>query len=174
LKGVEEVLRALSSVLQKFPDTYYVIVGEGDDRSRLQSLAEELELASHVLFVGHTSDAELTGYYEACDVFVMPSRQEGFGLVFLEAMAFGKPVIGGNHGGTPDVVQDQINGFLVEHGDVKTLGLRIMQLLGDVELRHKMGEAGQRRVTENYTFDKFREVLTRVLNESRLLNHAAS
>jgi phosphatidylinositol alpha-1,6-mannosyltransferase len=174
LKGVEEVLRALPSVLDKFPDTYYVIIGEGDDRERLQLLAKELEFGEHVLFIGHTSDEELAGYYEACDVFVMPSRQEGFGLVFLEAMAFGKPVIGGDHGGTPEIVHDDVHGFLVQHGDVETLSLRLKRLLGEPELRHRMGEAGRRRVSENYSFDTFRQAFVRLLTEKGLLNLSVS
>jgi glycosyltransferase involved in cell wall biosynthesis len=170
LKGIEEVLRALPLVLKDFPETYYVIIGEGDDRPRLQRLAHDLNLGAHAVFMGHIGDQDLAGYYEACDVFVMPSRQEGFGLVFLEAMAFGKPVIGGNHGGTPDVVLDEINGFLVEHGDVETLGLRLVRLLGDAELRHKMGEKGRQCVFENHTFNTFRDAFIRLLNDKKLLN----
>ncbi|HBB86430.1 MAG TPA: hypothetical protein DC047_02310 [Blastocatellia bacterium] len=170
LKGVEEVLRALPFVLTHFPNTRYVIIGDGSDRPRLQRLADDLSLGNHVDFVGRVSDEDLAAYYEACNIFVMPSRQEGFGLVFLEAMAFGKPVIGGNHGGTPDIVKNDVNGFLVQHGDVKTLGLRVTRLLGDEGLRNKMGEAGRQFVAENYTFDIFRNKFMGLLTERGLLN----
>jgi phosphatidylinositol alpha-1,6-mannosyltransferase len=174
LKGVEEVMRALLSVLKNFPDTYYVIVGEGDDRPRLELRARELAVDTHVIFIGNISDDNLKGYYEACDVYVMPSRQEGFGLVFLEAMACGKPVIGGDHGGTPDVVLDGINGFLVQHGDIEALALRLNRLLGNGELRRQMGEAGRRRVHEQFTFDTFRSGLIQILNQKGLLNRGAA
>lgn len=170
LKGVEEVLRALPSVLEIFPDTYYVIVGEGDDRSRLELRARELAVDTRVIFIGNTSDDNLKGYYEACDVFVMPSRQEGFGLVFLEAMACGKPVIGGDHGGTPDIVLDGINGFLVQHGDIEALALRLNRLLGNGELRRQMGEAGRRRVYEHFTLETFRKGFIQILDQKGLLN----
>jgi glycosyltransferase involved in cell wall biosynthesis len=105
------------------------------------------------------SDEELVELYKSCDIFLMPSRQEGFGIVFLEAMAFKKPVIGGNHGGTPEVILDNETGFLVEHGDVDGLADRIAILLRDPELCKRMGEAGRRRVEENYTFEPLRRKL---------------
>jgi glycosyltransferase involved in cell wall biosynthesis len=137
----------------------FVIAGDGDDRSRLEELAEERGLADRVIFKGAVSDEELIDLYKGCDVFLMPSRQEGFGIVFLEAMAFKKPVIGGNHGGTPEVVLHKETGFLVEHGDVDDLARRIATLLDDPELCQRMGEAGRRRVEENYTFESLRRSL---------------
>jgi phosphatidylinositol alpha-1,6-mannosyltransferase len=79
----------------------YRIVGTGDDVTYLRELASELGVASYVNFVGSMEDAELREQYKNCSLFVMPSNNEGFGIVFLEAMAYGKPVVGGAHGGTP-------------------------------------------------------------------------
>ena len=140
-----------------------MIVGDGDYRPYLQELADEMGVSDQVLFVGEKSDDDLKAYYRNADVFAMPSRQEGFGIVFLEAMAFGKPVIGGNHGGTPEVVIDRETGFLVDYGDVDAVASCIIRLLSDQELCTRMGEAGQRRVEENYTFEHFRMRLTRLL-----------
>ncbi|MFQ5914083.1 MAG: glycosyltransferase family 4 protein [Nitrospinota bacterium] len=162
-KGMDAVIRTLPRVLEVVRDTYYLIVGDGDDRLRLQHLAEEEGVADRVLFAGTRSDDELASYYDACDIFVMPSRQEGFGVVFLEAMAFGKPVIGGKHGGTPEVVIDGVTGFLVQHGDVEGLAFRLIQLLRDPELCNRMGAAGRRLVEENYTFEHFRRGLVQPL-----------
>jgi glycosyltransferase involved in cell wall biosynthesis len=142
-----------------------MIVGDGDDRKRLEDLVRENGLSDRVIFTGVVSDEELIGFYKACDVFLMPSRQEGFGIVFLEAMAFEKPVIGGNHGGTPEVIVDNETGFLVEHGDVNSLADRIIRLLLDGELCKRMGQAGRRRVEENYTFDPFRKRLISFLSQ---------
>ncbi len=162
-KGVETVIRTLPKVLARVPDARYVIVGDGDDRPRLEGVANETGVNGQVLFVGARFGKELADYYRACDLFVMPSRGEGFGVVFLEAMMFGKPVIGGNHGGTPDVVVDGVTGFLVEHGDVEGLADKIVRLLQDEDLRKQMGEAGRRRVDEHFTFERFKERLIHLL-----------
>lgn len=165
-KGIETVIQALPRILSVVPDTYYVIVGDGDDRVRLERLAKDTGVANRVLFAGRTDDKQLASYYESCDIFVMPSSGEGFGVVFLEAMAFGKPVIGGNHGGTPEVVTEGMTGFLVEYGDVSTLTDRIVRLLSDEELRTRMSEASRRWVQQNSSFDHFRKELSRLLTGS--------
>ena len=125
--------------------------------------AKAVDVAGHVFFAGVTGHDELVKYYEACDVFVMPSHAEGFGIVFLEAMAFGKPVIGGNHGGTPDVIRDGVTGFLVEYGDVNGLTSRILSLLQDEGLRKQMGQAGLQYMEENFTFTHFQRRLVHLL-----------
>jgi glycosyltransferase involved in cell wall biosynthesis len=152
-KGLDEVILALPQLTDAVPELVFVIAGDGDDRNRLEELARNRGLSHRVIFKGVVSDEELIELYEGCDVFLMPSSQEGFGIVFLEAMAFKKPVIGGNHGGTPEVILDNETGFLVEHGDVDSLADRIATLLSDPELCKRMGEAGRRRVEENYTFE---------------------
>ena len=162
-KGMDTVIQVLPQVLTIVPDTRYVIVGDGNDRPRLESLAKTVDVAEHVFFVGHTGHDELVKYYEACDVFVMPSHAEGFGIVFLEAMAFGKPVIGGNHGGTPDVIRDGVTGFLVEYGDIDSLTSRILSLLQNEELRQKMGRTGRQYVEENFSFTRFQHRLVHLL-----------
>lgn len=166
-KGIETVFHAMPRVLRTVSDVFYTVVGDGDDRPRLERLAMDLGIANHVNFIGPKFGEDLAECYSACDVFVMPSSGEGFGLVFLEAMAFGKPVIGGNHGGTPDVVVDGVTGFLVEYGDVETLADRLIRLLKEDGLRRQMGEAGRRRVLENFTFEHFRKRLTAVLEGSK-------
>jgi phosphatidyl-myo-inositol dimannoside synthase len=166
-KGVDKVIEALPSVLAAEPRTLYVVVGQGDDLPRLQQLASEVGVAEHVLFAGNATDDELPQYYAACDVYVMPSRLEGFGIAFLEAMALGKPVIGGRHGGTPDLLDEGVTGFLVDHSDVKTLTDRIIALLGNETLRLRMGEAARKCVAQNYTFEHFRQRLLSMLSISQ-------
>lgn len=153
-KGVDVVIRSLPEIVESFPDVHYVVIGDGDDRPRLERLARETGVADRVIFAGAVSDEQLAGYYAFCDVFVMPSRQEGFGIVFLEAMIFGRPVIGGNHGGTPEVIADKVNGYLVDHGDIPTLTDRVKQLLRDQALSRQMGVEGRRRVEQDFTFER--------------------
>lgn len=95
-KGQDAILRALPLVLRRHPDAIYLVVGEGNDRKRLEKIAAGLQVSERVRFTGHVPSAELPAYYQSCDVFAMPSRGEGFGIVYLEAMACGKPVISSN------------------------------------------------------------------------------
>lgn len=163
MKGVDDVIRALPGVLKKVPNAFYIVVGEGDDIPRLQALAKEVGVERNLFFTGSLTDGELVEYYDACDIFVMPSRSEGFGLVFLEAMASGKPVIAGSYGGASDIVIENSTGFLVNHGDMEKLEERITRLLLDKDLCQRMGEAGRLRVKENFTFDVFHQRLREVL-----------
>jgi asparagine synthase (glutamine-hydrolysing) len=163
-KGIDTVIRALPKVIEKIPNVRYVVVGDGDDRSRLERLADATGVRERVFFMPQSTDRKLAEYYRACDIFVMPSSKEGFGLVFLEAMAFGKPVIGGNFGGTPDLIKDGVNGFLVKCNDPDALAGRITLLLASPELRAFMGEAGRRMVAEKYTFEHFVRGVEDVLN----------
>jgi glycosyltransferase involved in cell wall biosynthesis len=103
--------------------------------------------------------------YAHCNVFALPSRGEGFGLVFLEAMAHGKPVIGGAHGGTPDVVEDGVTGLLVPHGDVALLSGALESLLTDPARASAMGERGRESVQTAYTFEQFQLGLTRTMED---------
>jgi len=91
-KGIDSVIKSLPAVIHKIGPIEYRVIGEGDDVPRLQALAAELGIAKHVLFMGGLPDAELREHYRRCSVFVLPSGQEGFGIVFLEAMAYAKPV----------------------------------------------------------------------------------
>ncbi len=164
-KGVDTVIRALPKVLRVVPDSFYVVVGDGDYRPNLEKLAEEFDVGDRVRFVVDAKADDLKRYYARSDVFVMPSRQEGFGLVFLEAMNFGKPVIAGSHGGTPEFVKDGITGFSVEYDNVDLLAERLIRLLQDKRLSAQMGEVGRKWVENNHTFEHFRQRLFRVLGE---------
>jgi phosphatidyl-myo-inositol dimannoside synthase len=164
-KGIDQVILALRNVVKALPDAHYVVIGGGDDRPRLERLAVETGVAQHVIFLGYKTDAEVRKYYESCDIYVMPSSQEGFGLAFLEAMAFAKPVIGGCHGGTCDIVLEGVTGFLVKRGDLKSLEQTLLKLLANDKLRIEMGNAGRQRVEEFYTFERFRDRLGALLSQ---------
>jgi phosphatidyl-myo-inositol dimannoside synthase len=154
-KGFDELLRVMPGVLSAAPDTHLVIVGDGDDRARLQHLCAELGLSSNTIFTGSLERDHLKACYHHCDVFALPSSGEGFGLVFLEAMAHGKPVIGGAHGGTPDVIEDGVTGYLVRQDDGHQLQTRLRQLLTNESARLEMGHSARGRVLRDFTFDRF-------------------
>jgi len=142
-----------------------VLVGDGDDRPRLEQLARESGVADHIHFLFGLSQEQLFACYAHCDVFALPSRAEGFGLVFLEAMANSKPVIGGAHGGTPDVIEDGISGLLVPHGDLAMVSTALVSLLADPARAGEMGARGRDRVQKNYTFERFQSGLSHLLEE---------
>lgn len=164
-KGVDVLIESLLRLLVSVPDARLVVVGDGDDLPRLKRLTRRLGLDGRVYFLGQVSAQDLVAWYRRCDVFAMPSRGEGFGLVFLEAMAFGKPVVGGAHGGTLDIIEDGVTGFLVEHGNVEQLTQVLERLLTDDGLRKEMGRRARERVQSSYLFEHFQARLTQIVEE---------
>jgi glycosyltransferase involved in cell wall biosynthesis len=116
-KGYDSMLHTLPKIRQKIPNIHYILVGKGTDLARLQKLVHDLELTECVTFAGFIPDAELADYYNLCDLFVMPSKREGFGIVYLEAMACGKPALGGNQDGALDALGYGELGILVDPDD---------------------------------------------------------
>jgi glycosyltransferase involved in cell wall biosynthesis len=164
-KGADTLISTLPRVLQTIPDAALVLLGDGDDRPRLEQLARDSGIADRIHFLFGLSQEELFACYAHCDVFALPSRAEGFGLVFLEAMANSKPVIGGAHGGTPDVIEDGVTGVLVPHGDVAMLSNALISLLADPARAAEMGARGRDRVQTDYTFERFQSGLSHLLEE---------
>ena len=130
-KGHDRVIRMLSRILALHPDTIYLVVGDGDDRPRLESLAVECGVAQHVEFTGLVPQEELPDYFRLADVFVMPSAREGFGIVFLQAMATGVRVIGGSQDGSRDPLCDGALGTLVYPENCEELASAILAALDD-------------------------------------------
>jgi phosphatidylinositol alpha-1,6-mannosyltransferase len=143
-KGIDHVLKALPEVLPQVPNLHYLIVGVGPYRDELEALTDALGLRPHVTFAGRIADEELAAYYRTCDLFLMPNREmpdgdtEGFGLVFLEANACGKPVIGGRAGGAVEAVRDGDNGLLVDGGKPQEIGAAIVRLATDRALSERI------------------------------------
>ena len=154
-KGVSTVIRALPAIIAHNPDTQYVIIGDGSDRERLESLGESLGVQDNIRFLGTLQGRVLREWYQRSTVFVLPSQGEGFGVVFLEAMALGRPVIAGYHGGSQEIVVHGHSGYLVHPGNKDALVGAITRLLDDPELCRRMGERGRRRFLEKYSFGKF-------------------
>ncbi len=164
-KGLDHLISVFPRLLASAPDLSLVAIGDGDDRPRLESLAAERGVSDRVRFLTRVSQDELMSSYAHCTLFALPSRGEGFGFVFLEAMACGKPVIGGAHGGTPEVIEDGISGILVPHGDLDALQRAIESLLGDPVRAAKMGEQGRARVRQEYRFSAFTARLRQLLDD---------
>ncbi|MBZ5659127.1 MAG: glycosyltransferase family 4 protein [Acidobacteriia bacterium] len=171
-KGADTMISALPRVLRKSPDAFLALVGDGADRARLEQLARDLGVSERVRFLPGLTQDELFACYAACTVFALPSRGEGFGLVFLEAMAHGKPVIGGAHGGTPDVIEDGVTGRLVQHGDIEELAGALESLLADPAGAAEMGAKERIRIERLFSFAQFQGRLTQVLDDVLLRKHS--
>lgn len=162
-KGIDTVIDALPAVVQQIPSLNYYVIGNGTDLERHKMLAKEKGLADRVHFLGSVGASELQAYYRACDVFVMPSAGEGFGIVYLEAMQHGKPVIAARSGAAPEVVLDGITGRLIEYGNKEQVARTLIELCSDNEQRRRLGSAGYQRLQENFTFAHFKETFTEIL-----------
>jgi len=164
-KGMDTLITALSRLLTRWPEVQLVFAGTGDDRGWLEDLAEKTGVNMHVHFLTGLSATELAGCYAACEIFALPSRGEGFGMVYVEAMARSKPVIGGAHGGAPEVIQDGITGYLVPHGEPIPLATSLEALLANPEQGKEMGARGRHRVEQEYRFGAFAKSLKKILRE---------
>jgi len=154
-KGFDNVIRSLPLLLRQGVDIEYALIGIGDDLAYLQELANELDVSKRVHFLGHVSYEDLPRWYNACEMFVMPNRDidgdtEGFGLVFLEAAASGRPAIAGKAGGTSSAVVDGETGLRVDGENVKEITQAIMHLSLDPAEAAEMGRKARLRVLDNF------------------------
>lgn len=164
-KGHDVVIRALPAILARVPDAAYLVVGAGPNAAALRALAERAGVADRVRFAGSVPAGELAAHYHLCDVFVMATREagtdtEGFGIVFAEAAACGRPAIGGRTGGVAGAVRDGETGLLVDPRSPAEVADAAVRLLTDPELAGRLGEAGRRRVLQEL---ELRDVAARVL-----------
>jgi glycosyltransferase involved in cell wall biosynthesis len=164
-KGMDTLISALPRLLPRWPELQLAAAGDGDDRAWLEDLAAETGVERHVHFLSKLSYEELAACYGRCELFALPSRGEGFGLVYLEAMACGKAVIGGAHGGAPEVIEDGKTGYLVPHGDAAQLATAMETLLSDATLRQEMGRRGKQRVENEFRFPVFAKSFRKILRE---------
>jgi len=164
-KKIDLVIETMPEVFKTTPNVFYVIIGDGSDRKRLEDLALNNNVSKNVIFAGRVNDDLLPSYYNASDFFVLPSLQEGFGIVFLEAMFYSKPCIGARAGGIPEVITENKTGFLSEPNDKESLIKCILKLINNDDLRKGMGEAGEKRFKENFSFQAFKNRLERIIFE---------
>jgi teichuronic acid biosynthesis glycosyltransferase TuaC len=168
-KAHEYVIRALRDSIQRIPNLVYLIVGDGPEEDRLKRLVDQLRLNDYVEFCGRKDHETAMQYMSICDLFVMPSWDEGFGVVYLEAMAHGKPVIACRGEGIEDVIVDGKTGLLVKPKDLESLKESMIRLLANRRLAEDMGQRGKRVVLSDFTWEKsvqklmgiYREVLAR-------------
>lgn len=172
-KGHDVVLRAMPRIVRAVPQAAYLIVGDGDDRERLESLARSLGVAAHVTFAGRVDDAALAACYRSSAVFIMPARVvladhepkgEGFGIVYLEAMAFGLPVVGPAVGAPAEFLRDGEHGLLVDPESEDEVAAAAIKLLDSPADAARLGRAGLAAV-DAFSQRRFAERLGALLRE---------
>jgi phosphatidylinositol alpha-1,6-mannosyltransferase len=169
-KGFDNVIRSLPALLEQGLDIEYALIGIGEELDYLQGLARELDVAQRVHLLGHVSYEDLPRWYNACDLFAMPNRDingdsEGFGLVFLEAAASGKPAVAGKAGGTDSAVVEGVTGLRVDGENVAEIAQALERLMSDQEESARMGDAARQRVLADFIHkrrvDQLRELALR-------------
>ena len=181
-KGIDRVIRALPQILLKVPDAQYVVIGDGPERENLVKLAQKtifFEQDTHsfrnvldarrVRFLGALDRKTVLEWYQSCDVFVLPVSSfhddiEGFGIVFLEAAFFGKPVVAGASGGVPAAVIDGETGILVQVDDADALTGALVRLLKDADLRENFGARAKARVMRYFQWEYQKKVFIEAVN----------
>jgi glycogen(starch) synthase len=164
-KGLEYLLHAMEYVIDEVPLAKLIAVAKTgfrgtDEWGWFSDLADRLGISEHMEFNESVDQETLLGFYSECDVLVLPSKTEGWGLSLMEAMACGKPVVASNAGGIPELVRDRTDGILVRPGDVRGLADSIIELLKNPDLRVKMGKNGRKRVQE-FSWDETAKVVLR-------------
>lgn len=172
-KGYDRILEALPIILPQVPKLHYLIVGKGDDRPRVETLIQNLKLEEYVTLAGFIPDEELCDHYNLCDLFAMPSKGEGFGIVYLEALACGKPTLGGNQDGALDALCNGKLGALVNPDQVEDIAQTLIQILQRQYPNPLMyePEALRQQVIETFGFEQFQQTLQALMEDFPLGGH---
>ena len=166
-KGHDRLIRALPRIRAQVPNVKYLVVGGGDDKERLERIANEEKVLDGVAFAGRVPHNELSDYYRVCDLFAMPSTGEGFGIVFLEALATGKPVLAGNRDGAADALRGGELGVLVDPDDAQALAESVTALLQRLH-SHALAtrpEELRNGVVNAFGPEKFKQAIAQLLAE---------
>ncbi len=164
-KGYDKVIQALPEIVKEVPEARYVLVGDGDDAPRVRGIIKEKRMESYVAMAGRVPKEELVDYYNLADVFVMPSKGEGFATVFLEALACGKPVIAGNCDGSVDPLMDGELGILVDPDSMEEIGRAVINILNKKVASNIVdGNLLRKKALENFGIEKFKSRVDSLLS----------
>jgi len=170
-KGQRHLIEAAHLVVQEFPDARFIILGEGELRDQLEHLVKAHHLEKHVLLPGFRTD--VAGCIKGFDLFVMSSVTEGLGTSLLDAMACARPIVATRAGGIPEIVEDGVNGVLVQPRDHTAMAAAIVRMLRDAGVRRQMGDRGLARVRERFTVERMVAATAAVYERVAGRGHAA-
>jgi glycosyltransferase involved in cell wall biosynthesis len=152
IKGHQFFIAAAQIVLRKHPEAFFVLVGKDSHNSKLQTMAQQMQIHSRVCFAGYSK--EVAVWLNCFDIFVLPSLSEGMPVSVIEAIFMSKPVIATSVGGTPEVIQDGQTGLLIPPADPERVAEAIITMIENPELRHKFAQAGHKRALSHFTVDR--------------------
>lgn len=168
-KGLDIILNSIPAVLKSYPNLKYFIIGKGPEKENLTQLVKELGLEKYVVFVDGVNDNDLANFYNICDIFLLMSKTlkqkdgvEGFGIAYIEASYFGKPIIGGKSGGTADSIVNGTTGYRIKYTDKQELVNKVLTLLKNVNLRKRLGHNGKNRVMAKFLWENIVDELVEV------------
>ena len=164
-KGYDQVIRALPEIIKAIPNVHYLIGGKGDERPRIEKLIKNLNLVNHVTLAGFIPEEELADHYNLCNLFALPSKGEGFGIVYLEAMACGKPCLGGNQDGATDALCNGELGALVDPDSIEQIAKTLISILQGTYVNTLMynPEALRQKVINIFGFEQFKKKMHNLL-----------
>jgi glycosyltransferase involved in cell wall biosynthesis len=164
-KGYDQIIKAMPEIMRSVPNARYLLVGKGPDRPRIEKLIADAGVQDAVILAGFVPDEELADHYNLCDIFAMPSRAEGFGIVYLEALACGKPVLAGNKDGSRDALGDGELGLLVDPDNTVKIAAEIIRVLRREHSRPNIfnPELLRQRVVELFGFEAFKHAVADLL-----------
>ena len=151
-KGIDVLIDAMPKILKNNKNTYLLIAGDGPEKQNLKKLQKKLELEDKIIFLGHIPNEKLPMYENSCDLFVIPSREEGFGVAAAEAMACGKPVVGTTAGGLKETIKHGVTGLLVEPDNFEQLANSIIKILKDKKLSEKLSKNALEKIEKDYNW----------------------
>jgi glycosyltransferase involved in cell wall biosynthesis len=159
-KGIPFLVKGFEQILNHNINAKLFLVGDGEEGDRLREDTSKLNIKQHVVFLGYRSNPQ--AFIRKADLLVLPSSEEGFGRVLLEAMDVGTPVIGTRIGGIPEIIEHGVNGFLVDYGDVDSLKQSIIAILKDESLRLKIIQGGYKTINTKFRVETYKEKLENI------------
>jgi glycosyltransferase involved in cell wall biosynthesis len=170
IKGINYLIQSMPQILERFPKAKLVICGDGPEKRNLQKLAEDLNISEHILFTGYISHDEMIQYYRSADVFILPSIEiggykEGLGVVIIEAMACGTPVIGTNIGGITDIIKDDYNGLLIAERSPDDIAKKAVKILTNKEYAEQLKQNALATVNSKYSWSRVVEAFSQIYSQ---------
>lgn len=161
-KGVFDLIKAIEKIVRVVPTVQFILAGDGDI-DKVKKIVQEKELSEYISVPGWVSNG--SEYYSNADIYVLPSYNEGLPMSILEASSYGLPVVSTSVGGIPEIIEDGLNGFLVEPGDINALEERLLSLIESPELRRKMGNAAHEKVKDKFNINHIAGQISKLYEE---------